>query len=73
MTQWNGHTVETDFPPGCLIRRKSTGQLYVMGVRHGLVNFWVMTTGVDPRKGLVHATQIIGQFERLPANDDGTL
>jgi hypothetical protein len=58
--------VQSNFPPGTKLRYKPNGDLYMIGGKHGTKDFWMMPMN-KAEKGIVPATQIVREFELLPA------
>ena len=58
--------VRSNFPPGTKLRYKPNGDLYMIGGKHGTKDFWMMPMS-KAEKGIVPATQIVREFELVPA------
>ncbi len=58
--------VRSNFPPGTKLRHSPSGDLYMIGGKHGTKDFWMMPMN-KAEKGIVPATQIVREFELLPA------
>jgi hypothetical protein len=54
--------VRSNFPPGTKLRRKSTGDLYMIGGKHSMSDFWMMSMN-KAEKGILPATKILREFE----------
>ena len=54
--------VRSNFPPGTKLRRKSSGDLYMIGEKYRISEFWMMSLS-ESRRGIVPATQIVSEFE----------
>jgi hypothetical protein len=55
--------VRRKFPSGTRLVNKNSRAIYIIGVKHGISNFWMMKLE-PPNKGIMSATQILDQFER---------
>lgn len=58
--------VRAKFPPGTTVKNRFTGKLYVTGEKYGMSGFWLMDIAAST-KGVVQATEIVRQFEKVPA------
>jgi hypothetical protein len=57
--------VRSNYPPGTKLRRKDTGDVYMIGGKYGMSDFWMMPV-CEARKGIVPATTIVREFEIEP-------
>ena len=58
--------VQSNYPPGTTMKHIGTGAHYIIGTKHGAVNFWMMSIG-ESKKGLVSAQQIRERFAKVNA------
>jgi hypothetical protein len=58
--------VRTNFPPGTKLCHRPNGDLYMIGGKHGMGDFWMMPLN-RAEKGIVPATQIMREFEPASA------
>ena len=56
--------VESNYQPGVTMKHIGSGQLYVMGTKHGRDNFWMMSIA-DSKKDLVPALTIKTAFQKV--------
>ena len=54
--------VRSTFPPGTLLRHVANGRTYMIGVKFGIGNFWML--GYEPPKRFrEHANSIVSNYE----------
>ena len=56
--------VESNFKAGDTMRHIGNGQLYMLGMKHGMSDFWMMSLA-DSKKGLVPAIRIKQTFQKV--------
>lgn len=57
--------VRSSYPPGTELRNKEDGRLYVIGVKTGMSDFWMMRGN---EKGTLSAARILSEFEKVTTN-----
>ena len=58
--------VRSNYPPGTKLRHRLNGDLYMIGGKYGMSDFWMMPMN-EARKGILPAMQIKDEFELVPA------
>ena len=62
-TRHSINRVRSTFPPGTLLRHVANGRTYMIGVKFGIGNFWML--GYEPPKRfLEHAASIVNNYDR---------